>query len=95
MNYFNFDGVYHTGGECLLFPSKEMQDWSKFAWKKGDVLVNGNNAHIIFEKFSNDTYTTFIGKYYCDGVMIPPDEKYREKSKAFEELEKALKELED
>lgn len=67
VNYFNFDGVYHTGGECLLFPSKEMQDWSKFAWKKGDVLVNGNNAHIIFEKFSNDTYTTFIGKYYCDG----------------------------
>lgn len=52
------------GGECLLFPSKEMQDWSKFAWKKSDVLVN---AHIIFEKFSNDTYTTFIGKYYCDG----------------------------
>lgn len=67
VNYFNFDGVYHTGGECLLFPSKEMQDWSKFAWKKGDVLVNENNAHIIFEKFSNDTYTTFIGKYYCDG----------------------------
>ena len=67
VSYFNFDGVYHTGGECLLFPSKEMQDWSKFAWKKGDVLVNENNAHIIFEKFSNDTYTTFIGKYYYDG----------------------------
>ena len=30
-----------------------------------------------------------------DGVMIPPDERYREKSRAFEELEKALKELED
>lgn len=30
-----------------------------------------------------------------DGVMIPPDERYREKSKAFEELEKALKELGD
>ena len=29
-----------------------------------------------------------------DGVMIPPDERYREKSKAFEGLEKALKELE-
>lgn len=67
ISYFNFDGVYHTGGECLLFPSKEMQDWSRFAWKKGDVLVNENNAHIIFEKFSNDTYTTFIGKYYSDG----------------------------
>lgn len=67
VSYFNFDGVYHPGGECLLFPSKKMQDWNKFAWKKGDVLVNENNAHIIFEKFSNDTYTTFIGKYYCDG----------------------------
>ena len=30
-----------------------------------------------------------------DGVMIPPDERYGEKSRAFEELEKALKELED
>ena len=30
-----------------------------------------------------------------DGVMIPPDERYREKSKAFEELEKALEELEN
>lgn len=30
-----------------------------------------------------------------DGVMIPPDERYREKSKAFEKLEKALKELGD
>lgn len=67
ISYFNFNGIYHTGGECLLFPSKEMCDWSKFAWKKGNVLVNENNAHIIFEKFSNDTYTTFIGKYYCDG----------------------------
>ena len=67
ISYFNFDGVYHTGGECLLFPSKEMRDWSKFAWKKGDILVNKDNAHIIFEKFSNDTYTTFIGKHYFDG----------------------------
>lgn len=67
ISYFNFDGVYHTGGECLLFPSKEMRDWSKFAWKKGDILVNKDNAHIIFEKYSNDTYTTFIGKHYFDG----------------------------
>lgn len=67
ISYFNFNGVYHTGGECLLFPSKEMRDWSKFAWKKGDILVNKDNAHIIFEKFSNDTYTTFIGKHYFDG----------------------------
>lgn len=66
VNYFNFDGVYHTGGECLLFPSNEMRDWSKFAWQKGDILVNENNAHIIFEKFTDDTYTTFIGRHYLN-----------------------------
>lgn len=29
-------------GCVLLFPSKEMRDWSKFAWKKGDVLINSS-----------------------------------------------------
>lgn len=52
-------------GCVLLFPSKEMRDWSKFAWKKGDVLVcKDYNSHIIFEKFNDDTYTTFTGKLY-------------------------------
>lgn len=64
VSYFNFDGVYHAGGECLLFPSNEMRDWSKFAWKKGDILVNRDkNIHLIFEKFIDDTYTIFAGKH--------------------------------
>ena len=44
-----------------------MRDWTKFAWKKGDVLVNKDRTtHIIFEEFTDDTYTNFIGKhYYC------------------------------
>lgn len=54
-----FDGLQ------ILFPSKEMRDWGKFAWKKGDVLVSEDGtAHLIFEKFTDDTYTTFIGKYH-------------------------------
>lgn len=57
--YFN-----HAEAELLLFPSKEIRDWSKFAWKKGDVLVSEDNVHIIFEKFENDAYTKFRGKYY-------------------------------
>ena len=49
----------------MLFPSDKMRDWSKFAWKKGDVLVSKKEgAHIIFEKFTDDTYTIFAGKYY-------------------------------
>lgn len=58
-------GKYCVEGECILFPSKEMQDWLKFSWKKGDVLVNSNkDVHIIFEGFENDTYTRFKGKHY-------------------------------
>ncbi len=42
-----------------------MRDWSKFSWKKGDVLVcKDDNSHIIFEKFNDDTYATFTGKLY-------------------------------
>ena len=63
--FFNSKGLYNILGECLLFPSKEMRDWSKFAWKKGDVLVsNDSDSHIIFEGFSKDDYTTFEGKHW-------------------------------
>lgn len=61
------DGRYYNypESEPLLFPSKEMRDWSKFSWKKGDVLVYKNGTvHIIFEGFEDDTYRTFKGKYY-------------------------------
>lgn len=52
-------------GCVLLFPSKEMRDWSKFVWKKGDVLVHKDgDVHIIFEGFVDDTYCSFVGKYY-------------------------------
>lgn len=51
-------------GLQILLPSKEMRDWEKFSWKKGDVLVSEDNVHIIFEKFENDTYIRFKGKHY-------------------------------
>lgn len=70
--YFNEKGHYITNGvksengECLLFPSNEMRDWSKFSWKKGDVLVSEGmgRLHVIFEGFDDDTYLTFKGKHY-------------------------------
>ena len=62
--FFDSKGLYNILGECLLFPSRNMRDWSKFLWKKGDILVsNDNDSHIIFEGFSKDDYTTFEGKY--------------------------------
>lgn len=40
----------YDGSEPLLFPSKEMQDWSKFAWEKGDVLIsNDGGTEVIFD----------------------------------------------
>lgn len=48
----------------MLFPSREMRDWSKFSWKKGDVLVSKDNVYITFEEFEDDTYTRFKGKHY-------------------------------
>ena len=62
---FNKNGRWMEGGEVILFPSDKMRDWSKFSWKKGDVLVTEDGAaHIIFEKFTDDTYTIFAGNYY-------------------------------
>lgn len=68
---YSFDkhGKWMKGGEALLFPSKEMRDWRKFAWKKGDVLVsNDGKVKVIFDKFRSNTYLSFIGKYHIDSL---------------------------
>ncbi len=63
--YLDKNGKLYDDGECVVFPSKEMRDWGKFAWKMGDVLVNKDgDVHIIFERFADDTYCSFVGKYY-------------------------------
>ena len=54
------DGRYRKGGEVTLYPSKEMRDWDKFAWKKGDILTNNKGAFCIFKKFSDYPYTNFV-----------------------------------
>ena len=62
---FDKNGKYVEEGEVLLFPSDKMRDWSKFSWKKGDVLVSKDReVHIIFEKFEDDAFTKFRGKHY-------------------------------
>lgn len=58
-------------GLQILLPSKEMRDWSKFAWKKGDVLVTEDGStKVIFECFEDDTYLTFKGKYCLQKTNI-------------------------
>ena len=56
-----------SDGLQILLPSKEMRDWRKFSWKKGDVLVsNDGGTEIIFDKWYDDTYTNFYGKHYLN-----------------------------
>lgn len=63
-HFFDKNGKIDKEGEVLLFPSKEMRDWSKF-FKKGDVLVHrDDDIHVIFEGFKDNRYTMFKSKHY-------------------------------
>ena len=63
IEYFNSEGLYFALGEVMLFPSKSMRDWEKFSWKNGDVLVNSSGFKLLFDRWANDDYTRFFGKF--------------------------------
>ena len=58
---FTKNGLFCSGysqAECLLFPSSEMRDWTKF-FKRGDVVWCEDDMYTIFEGWANDDYTKF------------------------------------
>ena len=58
----------YPSAECLLFPSREMRDWTKF-FKRGDVVIkNGGGMAAVFDGWANDAYTEFntTVNLYCD-----------------------------
>ena len=70
---FDKNGRWMKGGEVLLFPSKEMRDWSKF-FKKGDVLEFAGDENVqgtcTFEKFEDETKMKFLGVYLKEKEFI-------------------------
>lgn len=66
---FYCSGAYHRNGECVLFPSKDQRDWSKFRLplKRGDIMMkaDGTIPFIASGEFYKDTSP----KYIC-GVDI-------------------------
>ena len=65
--YLDKNGKLYDDGERIIFPSKEMRDWSKFAWKEGDVLVsNDGGTEVIFDKWYDENYTSFYCKHYLN-----------------------------
>lgn len=72
-HFFDKNGKIYKEGEVLLFPSKEMRDWSKF-FKKGDVLEfvgdKGVQGTCIFETYEDETKTRFIGRYVKEKEVL-------------------------
>ena len=109
-NKVGFDDLFNTtkegkffndyDGECTLFPSAKMRDWTKF-YKRGDPIYdNETNSFAIFNKWVNDDYTAFHVKYQqrnkgwsLDGIVgtintsliKPKSESYNGYIKRFEE----------
>lgn len=92
--FINYDG------ECTLFPSAKMRDWTKF-YKRGDLIYDSEtNSFAIFNKWVDDNYTAFHVKYQqrnkgwsLDGIVStintslikPNSESYNGYMKRFEE----------
>ena len=68
------DSIFHKGMQ-ILKPSKEMQDWEKFSWKRGDVLISDCGFVCIFKEWASDDYTKFNGCYF-DGMPNAETAKY-------------------
>ena len=49
---FLYDGRYGMNGECMLFPSEDQRDWSKFqrSFKDGDIVATANGNWIGITK---------------------------------------------
>lgn len=67
---FTKDGKYHVDGqgECVLFPSKENRDWSKFQrpFKDGDIVFYNNIIAIFKEWCDKTSFRTYCSFYTND-----------------------------
>ncbi len=51
--------IQYLDAECLLFPSSEMRDWTKF-FKRGDVVRSiDDGSQAVFKGWESDDYTSF------------------------------------
>lgn len=82
-------GNMYDGGECIIFPSKEMRDWSKFAWEKGDVLIRTTSEYCIgiFDEWTSDDYSTFSAKFINLGLSDNFSCSYTCKTEEWEKME--------
>lgn len=75
-HFFDKNGKIYKEGEILLFPSKQMRDWSKF-FNKGDVLEYVGDKKLqgtcTFEKYEDETKTRFFGRFVKEKEVLNPN----------------------
>lgn len=75
-HFFDKNGKIYKEGEILLFPSKQMRDWSKF-FKKGDVLEYVGDKKLqgtcTFEKYEDEKKTRFFGRFVKEKEVLNPN----------------------
>lgn len=75
-HFFDKNGKIYKEGEILIFPSKQMRDWSKF-FKKGDVLEYVGDKKLqgtcTFEKYEDETKTRFFGRFVKEKEVLNPN----------------------
>lgn len=94
------DGSYSPYGECVIFPSKDQRDWSKFRlpFKAGDIVMTIDKlTPFIFKEYVDDTYAhCYCGVDVYDTLRIEaPVDIYWTSSFIIPASEKAKKELFD
>ena len=64
-NFYTKDGLYTPFGECVLFPSKDQRNWSKFRIpvKKGDIMMKYDGSCPFIAMC--ELYSGISPKYIC------------------------------
>lgn len=56
---------YALGGECILFPSRDQRDWSKFTapWykKERDTIASLEDSRVSFDRYNEGKNVLYIG----------------------------------
>lgn len=103
---FLYDGRYGINGECILFPSKDQRDWSKWhrPFTDGDILTymfyGKPTIYIYRESGTHNTsyyaaYSSENNKFYGDGKGALAGNRPDLRFATEEEKQKLFKVLED
>ena len=103
LEYLRADGTFRGLGECIIFPSKEQRDWSK--WQRpfvdGDFVVQGEYGQIFILKEIKDVNKSdyrgkcYIGYDYKNCEIYPKGDWWFDKHATEEEKQRLIDTLKE